>query len=783
MFSLRGREGAAIPTLTHVPLTPEEVQRRKRVRMLAVAGVAITLVVAVAVGIYVQHRAAIASARSEAERTGRLSAIAAAIAQLDGETGAEDVALAARLHAMAELEGETGHRERVDALLADHDPHGDGASDHAIALVYLALARGDVPAALQAVAPLSPTGPRAAESARARALVACAAGDLDQALGSARAATEAMPDAPRHRALLVEIAARAGAEVEDAGEDMALRAARAIAVVWRGGTTTDARREADSVLAGDDATPFELARAKLVLGLAAAVEGDTSGAGAMLAEASVAGPPGDELFRRSLAEGFLLIGRATDATAAIASLGTGATADVGLHARVAALLALSSGNTDAARTAIAAAPDSARRAWVEGRIAAARGELDPARALFTRAAAEGFIGLVAASDLALLELRAGRGAEARAAIEPRLTEGASFPRVASSAALALSLAGQSERALAVVQAGLAAHAEEASLLAALGRVRFAAREWQPAADALATAVAHADTDATLHRDLGLVQRELAHPDAAITSLRRAVALDATDPLALVPLLTLEVSAGDFAGARTTLAHVDAAHVASLDVEHLRAQVLVGSLAGQSGVHAVWLALRQARRDGALHMALGRLYLQAERWSDAATELMAAEPTDEPRRRALLLRALAYGRLGRERTVEVAAESLREDAVTTPFAPEEEALLVMAEAWVAWHDESVLRATTLAQHALELDPDSSEALLLLANIDAAAARDPEPRLRAALSGQPPSIEARGLLALRGDADAERCGLGRDYLAAAPSGAHARDVRTRMASCPR
>lgn len=780
MFSVRS--ATAIPTLTNVPLTPEEVQRRRRVRLATVAAIVVAVLIAAAIGLYAQHRAAISSARAEAERTGRLPDIAAAIEALEGESGGEDVALLARLHAMAELAGEPGHREPAEALLAGHEARGDGASDHAIALVYLALASGDVPTALREVAPLSPTGPRAAESARARALVASAVGDLDQALGSARTALEAMPDAPRHRALLIEIAARAGAEVDATGDDTAVVAARALAVISRGGSTADARREADAVLATSDATPVELARARLVLGLAAAVEGDTALAGTRLTEAASSGPAGDELFRRSVAEGFLIIGRPVDATSAIADLGTGATADVGLHARVAALLALSSGNLIAAQAAITAAPESARRAWVEGRILAASGVLDQARARYAFASAESFIGLVAASDLALLEVHADRGPEALAAIEPKLAEGATMPRVASAGALALSLAGQTDRALTVVQAALVAHPDEGSLLAALGRVQLAAHAYQPAADALSLAITHASTDATLHRDLGVAQRELGQPALAIASLRRSIELDATDPLALLQLLALEVAQNDFEGASTTLGRVDAAHLASLEIDHLRARTLVGSLAGQSGVRAVQIALRGARRDGDLHMALGRLYLQAERWSDAAMELAAADPTDEPPRRAPLLRLMALARMGRERPVELATLALREQAAETPFANDEEAILVMAGAWVAWHDGANERAGTLARRALELDPGSSDALLLLGDVDLAAGRDPETHLRAAAAGHPPSVEALGLLALRGELDAERCDLGRRYLTAAPAGGSARELRPRIATCP-
>lgn len=787
MFSVRD-SGAAIPTIKEVPLTKEELERRRRVRITIIAVSVVSAIIVALIAMYVWHRLSISSAVAEAERTGRLSAIASAIAALEGESGAADTALSARLHAMAELEGEPGHRERAEALLAAHDATDDGASDHRIATAYLALAAGNVQAALTEVSPLQPSGPRAAESARARALVAAAAGSLDQALTMAQAAANAMPDAPRHRALLVEISARAHVDAPAAGTDddaTSMHAARALAVVWRGGATSDARTEADAVLAASDATPFERARATLVRGLAAAIEGDTTAARTTLTEAAGAGALG-ELSRMMIAEGLLLIGASADAQPIVESLPADVTADAGERARVHALVALARHDAAAAATAIASAPAGAGRSWIEGRVAEARGALDEARTAYASASPDAWIGVVAASDLATLEARAGRGTEAVAAIEPRLSGGATWPRVAAAGALALSAAGQNDRALTTVEAALAAHADEGTLLAARGRVHLAAQHYAPAVESLTAAVAHADTDATLHRDLGLAQHALGHDVEARTALTRSVELDATDATALVPLLNLDVAAGEFTAGAATLAHVDAIHLTSLEIEHLRARVLVGTQAGQSGTRAILGALRTARRDGDLHLALARLYFQAERWGDAMNEFQGAQDTSEPRRTAQLWRLVAMGHLGRERPVETAIESIRSDAAeegATPLTPADEALITIAQGWVAVHDQQRPRAEALARRALQLDATSSEAALILAHLDGELTRDPEAHLRAALAGQPPSVEALGWLALLGDAvNEERCAFGRRYIAAAPTGSHAHDVRARIATCP-
>lgn len=788
MFSLEGRRsGTAIPTITKVPLTKEEAERQRRVRIaIIVASIATAIVLALAAR-YAWHRRAIATTRETAEQTGRLTDIAAALAELEGETGAADVALAARLHATAELAGETGHRERAEALLAAHDATDDGASDHRIATTYLALAAGDVTTALREASPLQPSGPRAAESARARALVAAAAGNVEQALTMAQAAATAMPSSPRHRALLVEIAGRAGASAPAPGEGddaTAMHAARALAGVFRGGASTEARTEASAVLSSSDATPVERAHATLVTGLAAALEGDTAAARTALNEVAPA-PGASELVRVLAAEGELLAGARTEAEAVVNGLPADVTADAAARARVQTLLALSAGHPDAAASAVASVPEGPRRAWLEGRIASARGDLAGARAAYARATSEAWTGVLASSDLALLEARAGRGAEAIAAIEPLLTTGATWPRVASAGALALSAGGQGDRALTVVEAALAAHPDEGVLLAARGRVHFAAQHWAPAVESLRAAIPHDDHDATLHRDLGLAERSLDHAAEARTALARAVELDPTDATALVPLLELDVAAGELTDAAAVLTRLDAIHLSTLDIEHLRARVLVGNRAGQSGARAVLAALRTARRDGDLHLALGRLYFQAERWTDAMIELQAAQETSEPRRTVQLWRLIAMGHLGREQPVETALEALREDATesATPFTPEEEALVSIAQGWVALHDQQSARVEALANRVLRTVPDSSEAALLLARLDEALARDPEAHFRQALAGQPASVDPLGGLALLGDATPERCDFGRRYLAAAPTGPRAHDVRVRLSTCPR
>ncbi|MDQ3035276.1 MAG: hypothetical protein M3Y87_22925, partial [Myxococcota bacterium] len=197
IFSVGGPRTSTIPSITSVPRTKEEIQRQRAVRVTIVVSLAVAALLLTWAGIHLQHRNAIDAARLEVERTGRPAAIDQALALLTGETGAGDVALAARIHAAAVLEGIEGHREIAESLLEGHDPAGEGASDHRIARTYLALAEDDPDVAGQHASALVIGGPRAAEAGYARALAALAIGNVEQALGAARAASAVMPDAPR----------------------------------------------------------------------------------------------------------------------------------------------------------------------------------------------------------------------------------------------------------------------------------------------------------------------------------------------------------------------------------------------------------------------------------------------------------------------------------------------------------------------------------------------------------------------------------------------------------
>lgn len=781
----------AIPKITAVPKTKEEVQRQRMVRIALAVAAVVTSLLATWLALHLHHRSSIDAARVAVERSGRPAAIAEALALVEGETGAGDVALAARLHATAELAGIEGHRESAERLLTSHDPSGEGASDHLIAQTYLALARGDASAAAQHASALVARGPRAAEAGHARALVALAIGNLPQALAAAQAAAQELEGAPRHQALLALVSARSGSPIELEGDEVAIRLARA-RVRWLAGEQRDTLGADLAPLAADEsASPAERAWARLLVGLSAIEEGRTEAATAAITEAAASPPPGDEVFRVQLAEGWLALGRRSEAQAIADALSPGISADAGRRAQLVAELHLASAGSEGGSDALARAeseleraPADARTALLRARVADARGQVAQARTLYDEAAAAPPQRLPAIVGLASMLVRTGAAADAVARVTPLLDERPTHPRIAAIATDAYAGVGDRARALAIAGRALEAYPREPLILAAKARVHLAASEWQPALEALRVATEVTPRDATLQAERGRAAMELGQLDEARQAFEAALELDPAHAAALRSLLSIQLQQRDLDGAGRTVARIDAAGVSTLEIEQLRARWLVDTLAGASGLNALRRARRAARRDRALAYALGQLHMQAERWYDALDAFGDATPdegTTAERRDVLLWRVLAFARARREATVEQLAEGLRESE--EPLTPQEESRLLTAEAWIPFLDATLPRAMILLRRALSLDESNAEAQHLMGVIEELQRReDPPARWRRAIAASPASVEAYGRLARNGEMDAERCGWARRYLRAAPEGALAGELRGRVGTCP-
>lgn len=783
MFSVP-RPRKAIPQLKDVPLTKEEIRRRKTVRTAILTGLVVAVLTALYLMVRANHRREIEAANHEAERTGRVAAIEAAIEALDGETGPGDVALAARLHAMAELAGVGGHRAPAVALLAQHEPSSEGASDHRIAETYLALAAGDVEEATRTASLLVPgRGPRPAEAGHAVARALLASGRVTDARAAADAALAAMPDSPRHLALLVEVAARGGgAPPESAGDATPLRLARARAVLESSGPSSAIRTDATAVHDAPDATPAERGWAELALGIAAAIDGDTLGAAEHVHAAVEHAPPGDELFTIEVAETLLDVGRRLEAASTAEVLTSPVSTDASRRALLTARQAVLHGDLEAAARAADAASTGPRRTLVLADIAGGRGETASARTQLESLRENAAFSSYAYFQLVQLLLAAGDRAGALTAIESAVAADPTHPRLAAAAAYALSGNERSADAFTALGRAEDAHPGEPLVLVARARVHARAAEWQQAYDALAAVASATEDDPQIDTERGQAARMLGRLDEARAAYSAALAIDPHQATALVALLAVQTDTHDLDGAMASLEQIDAAHLADPLIDHLRASVLVERAAGESGVPRLVEAVGRSPDDGELRLALASLYMQAERWSDAADAYYAALSRTADRRLALGMRALALARGRRAPTVEAMLDQLRATvSSSSPLRPADLARIADASAWVEWDGGAYGRVSIFARQALDAVPEDVEATLLLAYVEDNAHRDPSERLRTIADR---SIEARGWLAALATTplDPAHCTDARAYLLAAPAGRFAEELGRRVGDCP-
>jgi tetratricopeptide (TPR) repeat protein len=275
---------------------------------------------------------------------------------------------------------------------------------------------------------------------------------------------------------------------------------------------------------------------------------------------------------------------------------------------------------------------------------------------------------------------------------------------------------------------------------------------------------------------------LGNAEEARAAYTAALAVDPHQATALVALLGVQLDTHDLDGAMDSLTRIDRAHLVDPLIDHLRARALVDRAAGESGVARMVDAVGRSPDDGELRFALATLYLQAERWSDAADAFYAAISRTTDRRRALGMRAIALARGHRAPTVQAMLDQLRATvSAQAPLSARDLAMIAVASAWVEWDGAAYGRVSIFARQALDAVPDDPDATLLLAYVDDNAHRDPSQRLRALRDR---SIEARGWLASLAATplDTAGCADARAYLLAAPAGRFAEALGARVAGCP-
>lgn len=190
-------------------------------------------------------------------------------------------------------------------------------------------------------------------------------------------------------------------------------------------------------------------------------------------------------------------------------------------------------------------------------------------------------------------------------------------------------------------------------------------------------------------------------------------------------------------------------------------------------------LSEIHDDPVLHVAYGRLLVQAERDEQAMRAFRRAlvvDPTQVDAHLGLAgIRARAFAMPAARRHLREAREALEAQPTQSDRL---RARVQVAEAMIALESGSRSRAEEAAQNALDIDPRSAEAHFLLARMtdDREATR----HLRFAVAGRAPAPVSTGMLASRVRGE-EACELAARYLDRAPRGYDAPALRRVSRRC--
>ena len=784
--------GTSIPVITKVPLTKEEIRKRKLLRITYVVIAALLAAFAVWLFFFLRHLSAVDAAVHAAGDDGRVASIQEALELMDGDDDAESQAIKLRLRVMLLLAGEDEPLEPLSAELAAL-PEGDSdvAREHGIANTYLALVRGDLQAAMNHASSVVAQGSSADEAACARAMAARAVGNVDTALAAARIAVELRPESSRHVALFAELTARQDgpeaalamldelpADAQNAGS----RIARARIMDRAGADIDQVAEQARAVLEDDGATRREKAWARLLLARAAAAAGDRVTARQQLNQANEVAPPGDESFTLGLAEAALRIGATVLAANVATRLPSPLSVDAGRRAQLTAELALAQHSLRAADAALEHAPADARTRLARARILQARGSIDEARELYRAAAAEPAYRVPATVHLAAMELERGDATEAAARVQPLLQEHPNHPDVVPVAVEAQLGLGRAAQAMELVTPALAAHPGDVRLLAAKAHVQMALEQWEEALSTLDSALGIEDDDADLHADRGRAARKLSRLVVAREAFDRALELSPSHPVALVGHLELDLLDFRPAQGRTILARIDEAELDSIEIERLRGRLLTMEIAGHSGIDAMREAQRTYRDDLSISLSLGWLYMQAEQYSTAVRTFTRFVGGDDQSVEAVLGRSLAQIRMRAGAPARAALDNLVEDLDEETLDAADRAELHAVLGRLAWSDHDRAGGEREAQAAIAIDRRNSEAHLILAEIADDRQQDSVAEYEAALIGRHPASRSLAVLAMREqEVTPPLCEQARRYRRAAPAGQYARGVWRVMRDC--
>ena len=760
--------------------------------LAALFGVPVLLVVLVVFGINRYIAAGdedeINAAARRAADEGTIDALRDAL-ELDADVGSEEGPARARralLYSMAVLEHGAPESERAGELLLSL-PQEDAELDLArIARAYLSLEAGEISASEAALASVPPRAVNG-EGDYARALTKIARGDIPGAAESAREALNARPTASRYAALLAYVLAMSGDstaaaqladEVAQGGASPTVTLARLWALQSTG-RDDEAKAAAEALLAlpMERASRRQRAFAQLVLAGSLERLGERDAATSAADRAAAIGPEHDERFALSLAQIFLDLDQVDAAKQQIEALPNEA-ANVPRRATVSAEVYLASNDLDAVERVLTEAGDSSRTAYLRGRLAEAKNEIDAAKAAYEAAAQSESEMVAARTRLGAIALAAGDDAEAIQQLEPAHRRAPGDPELTTIFVRALLQADREREATAAVDRALEANPEDPRIQGARAEVQMAFGRFDEALATFTSLVTRYPDDADLQASLGDAARHAGQFEQAAAAYDRCLALDARNRRALLGKVEVAISTADpdLAEAAIEAARAGGSTGPALDLASGKLKVLRGE--GAQAVEALERLIGRGSRDVELLTLLGRAQAQAEDFRDAQRTFERVIRVDRYAFDAHIGLALTQTMRGELRSATRTADQAARIVERNHLGPVAQARVDVARGRVRLDYGNLQEAETLARSAIEKDARSAEAHLLLALIADYQGEATEPHLRRAMEARAPMPEVFGRLVLLTNDRDEKCALSARYLAAAPHGVDARDVeRTR------
>ncbi|MBW2460033.1 MAG: tetratricopeptide repeat protein [Deltaproteobacteria bacterium] len=788
----------------------QQAQKKKGSRALFFAiGIAVPLFIGIlaflGVFYWLDGRAEerIQTALVVAEEDGRRTSLDRVIDLADDHDGSdpEDVALRARLQATLLIDhGVPEAAAATEVLLAMLEGEELHHRDAIIASAYFALARGDIGRARGAITLFPLQAQTNPEVRRTLAVVAAAAADYENALEASRGAREARPTSPRYVALNAYFEARAGDiqaattaldGIPDGNASGDVRVARARILKLANSDPDAAAAEATAVLdqLADTATAPQRGWAHLIKAWHASTHGAPASAIEEGRAARALRPPGDEQFTLDLAEVFVDAQAYDEAAETLALL-----PEEGIReqrrARLRVATFLGQGDIEAAVSALTEAGTGAHATLMRGRVAEATNEIEAALGFYQQAReADPALNIRASARLGAIEARRGNNERAAILLEPVAQQAPANVEVVPVLVEVLIALRRVDDAGGVVERAFRVQRPEGvaiavPLLAARANLEGAKNEW-PAAMATWGLVAESLTDsADVHRSLGEAALRAGDQEVASRAFARVLELAANDGQALAGLAFLTVAGGSDLGAmKAAIVRAEEAGGEGPFLNQAKARVMVFEGKGWEAVLVLRRMARRSREPGLLN-ALGQANLQAFKDTAAARVFRRVIDIDADNPEALLGIVIARTRSASTAGAQELLDQAKSAAEARGLPPSFMARLEAARAGIAFERDDFTSARTIATAALALDEDCADAHMYVAAVTMALNGNPVESLRRALTASPPSVEAMGLLVVEiasARPSEEVCALGRRYLAAAPRGFDAADVRRAIRRC--